>query len=147
MLKSWVVMLVLAATVLPSFGAGNKTFKTTYAVSCGEVWAGVKAALANPENYKDVNSDDAKMMADYNVKHSLHWSVTGAINQGKNKVSLVPVNNACEMSVMSMYSGFSHNDAGDFRKRVEESMAKLKNAPPQPAKPEDQAKTAEAPTK
>jgi hypothetical protein len=81
------------------------------------------------------------MTADYNVKHSIHWSISGAINQGKNSVTLLPIGTTCEMSVVSMYSGLSHNDQGDFKKRVDESLAKLKNAPPpQPAKPEDPAK-------
>jgi hypothetical protein len=45
------------------------------------------------------------------------------------------------MSVVSMYSGLSHNDQGDFKKRVDESLAKLKTAAPtQPAQPEAPAK-------
>jgi hypothetical protein len=135
------VALLSLALALPAFGAGDKTYKTTYPVPCSEVWAAVKLALGNPDNYKDVQSDDEKMTADYNVKHSVHWSVIGAVNQGKNHVSLSQIGTTCEMSVVSMYSGLSHNDQGDFKKRVEESMAKLKNAPAsQPAKPEDPAK-------
>jgi hypothetical protein len=81
------------------------------------------------------------MTADYNVKHSIHWSVIGAVNQGKNYVSLAPVGTTCEMSVMSMYSGFSHNDQGDFKKRVEEALAKPQAAKPaEPTKPEIRAK-------
>jgi hypothetical protein len=143
------VALLSLALALPAFGAGDKTYKTTYPVPCSEVWAAVKLALGNPDNYKDVQSDDEKMTADYNVKHSVHWSVIGAVNQGKNHVSLSQIGTTCEMSVVSMYSGLSHNDQGDFKKRVEESMAKLKNAPAsQPAKPEDPAKpSAQAPGK
>ena len=143
------VALLSLALALPAFGAGDKTYKTTYPVPCSEVWAAVKLALGNPDNYKDVQSDDEKMTADYNVKHSIHWSVIGAVNQGKNHVSLSQIGTTCEMSVVSMYSGLSHNDQGDFKKRVEESMAKLKNAPAsQPAKPEDPAKpSAQAPGK
>ena len=86
-------------------------------------------------------SDEDKMTAEYNVKHSIHWSVTGAINQGKNHISLAPMGTACEMSVVSMFSGFSHNDQGDFKKRVDAALAKLKDAPPsQPAKSEEPAK-------
>jgi hypothetical protein len=41
-----------------------------------------------------------------------------------------------------MFSGFSHNDQGDFKKRVDEALAKLKSAPPsQPAMPAEPAKT------
>lgn len=135
------VALLSLALALPAFGAGSKTYKTTYPVPCSELWSAVKVALGNPDNYKDVQSDEDKMTADYNVKHSIHWSVIGAINQGKNHVSLSPIGTTCEMGVVSMYSGLSHNDQGDFKKRVDEALAKLKNAPPsQPAKPEDAAK-------
>ncbi|MBZ5667922.1 MAG: hypothetical protein LAO30_25455 [Acidobacteriia bacterium] len=134
-----VVALISLAFALPAFGAGNKTYKTTYPVPCSELWGAVKVALGNPDNYKDVQSDDDKMTADYNVKHSVHWSIIGAVNQGKNHVSLAPIGTTCEMSVVSMYSGLSHNDQGDFKKRVDESLAKLKSAPAsppaEPAKP------------
>jgi hypothetical protein len=141
MMKYAIVGLMSLALALPAFGVGNKTYKTTYPVPCSEVWGAVKVALANPDNYKDVQSDDDKMTADYNVKHSIHWSVIGAVNQGKNHVTLLQTGTTCEMSVVSMYSGLSHNDHGDFKKRVDGALAKLKNAPPsQPAKPEDPAK-------
>jgi hypothetical protein len=75
------------------------------------------------------------------VEHSIHWSVLGAINQRKNQVTLLPIGTTCEMNVVSMYSGLSHNDQSDFKKRVDEALAKLKNEPPsQLAKPEDPAK-------
>ena len=129
-----VAMLVLA---LPGFGAGNKTYNYTYPVPCSELWGAVKVALGNPDNYKDVQSDEDKMTAEYNVKHSIHWSVIGAVNQGKNHVSLAPIGNTCEMSVVSMYSGLSHNDQGDFKKRVDEALAKLQAPKPaEPTKPE-----------
>ena len=131
-----VVALISLALALPAFGAGNKTYKTTYPVPCSELWGAVKVALSNPDNYKDVQSDEEKMTADYNVKHSIHCSVIGAVNQGKNQVSLMPIGTTCEMSVVSMYSGLSHNDQGDFKKRVDESLARLKAAPAsQPAEP------------
>jgi hypothetical protein len=45
------------------------------------------------------------------------------------------------MQVKSNYSGFEHSDAGDFKKRVEDSLAKLKAAKPsEPAKPADAPK-------
>jgi len=138
--------VVVAATLalalaLPAFGAGNKTYKTAYPVPCSDLWGAVKAALGNPDNYKDVQSDEDRMTADYNVKHSIHWSVIGAVNQGKNHVSLAPISTTCEMSVVSMYSGLSHNDQGDFKKRVDEALAKLQAPkPPEPAKPETPTK-------
>ena len=129
-MKTMFVTCMALVLALPAFGAGDKTFKNTYPVPCGKLWDAVKLALSNPDNYKDVVSDQEKMTAEYNVKHSVHWSVTGAINQGKNHVSLTPTGATCEMSVVSMFSGFSHNDKGDFKKRVDEALAKLKAAPP-----------------
>ena len=130
------VALLSLALTLPAFAVGKKAYKNTFPVPCSELWSAVKVALANPDNYKDVQSDDEKMAANYNVKHSIHWSVTGAINQGKNEVTLSPIGATCEMSVMSMYSGLSHNDQGDFKKRVEEALAKQKETPAsQPDKP------------
>jgi len=135
-----VVTMLALALVLPAFGAGNKTYKTTYPVPCSELWGAVKVALGNPDNYKDVQSDEDKMTADYNVKHSIHWSVIGAVNQGKNHVSLVSIGTTCEMSVVSMYSGLSHNDQGDFKKRVDQALAMLPAPKPaEPAKPETPA--------
>ena len=135
------VALLSLALALPAFAAGNKSYNYTYPISCSNLWNAVKLALSNPDNYKDVVSDEDKMTAEYNVKHSIHWSVSGAINQGKNKINLVPVGTSCQMSVMSMYSGLAHNDQGDFKKRVDAALAKLKDAPPsQTAKPEDAPK-------
>ncbi len=85
-----VVVATLAfAIAIPVFSAGNKTYKTTYPVPCSDLWGAVKVALSNPDNYKDVEIDENNMAADYNVKHSIHWSVIGAVNQGKNHVSLL----------------------------------------------------------
>ena len=132
-----VVALMSLALALPAFGVGDKTYKNTYPVPCSKLWGAVKLALSNPDNYKDVQSDEDKMTAEYNVKHSIHWSVIGAINQGKNHVSLAPIGTACEMSVVSMYSGLSHNDQGDFKKRVDAAFTKLNGSKPAaPAKPE-----------
>jgi len=136
-----VAATLVLALALPAFGAGNKTYKNTYPVACSELWGAVKVALGNPDNYKDVQSDEDKMTAEYNVKHSIHWSVIGAVNQGKNHVSLVPIGITCEMNVVSMYSGLSHNDQGDFKKRVDEALAKPQAPKPaEPTKPETPAK-------
>ena len=140
-MKMRLAVVAMLALALPAFGAGNKTYKTTYSVPCSELWGAVKVALGNPDNYKDVQSDEDKMTADYNVKHSIHWSVIGAVNQGKNHVALLPIGTTCEMSVVSMYSGLSHNDQGDFKKRVDEALAKLQAPKPaEPTNPETPAK-------
>jgi hypothetical protein len=71
------------------------------------------------------------------VKHAAHITVTGAIPQRTNRVTLVPDGAACEMQVVSNSSGWEHSGREDFKKRLDESLAKLKGATPsQPAKPE-----------
>jgi hypothetical protein len=48
--------------------------------------------------------------------------------------------NSCELQVQTAYTGLINNDAGDFKKRVEDSLAKLKGEPlPSDTKKADQA--------
>jgi len=135
MKKARFVIMAVVLLVLPALG---KTYKTTYPVACGELWGAVRDTLNNPEHHYDVKeSDDAKMTAPYDVKHEAHVTITGAILQRTNRVTLVPQGAVCEMQVVSNFSGWEHSDRGDFKKRVDESLAKLKNAPPtEPAKME-----------
>lgn len=70
------------------------------------------------------------MTAAYKVKHAVHVTITGAALQRTNHIALVSKGTECEMQVKSNYSGFEHDDSGDFRKRVEESFAKLKGSKP-----------------
>jgi hypothetical protein len=134
-----VAVLMSLALAVPAFG---KTSKTTYPAACGELWGAVKDTLSNLENYNVEESDDTLMTAAYKVKHNVHVTVAGAVLQRANHVALVSKGTECEMQVKSNYSGFEHDDSGDFRKRVEESFAKLKAAP-QPAQPAAPAQPAQ----
>ena len=125
-----VVALILSVFALPVF---SKSHKQTYPNTCTEVWAAVKDTLGNPENYTVKIADETHMTVSYAVKHSTHVTVTGALRQRPNTVSLTPKGTSCELEVQSGYSGFEHNDAGDFAKRVSESLAKQKE--PAPSKP------------
>lgn len=138
MMKFVVASLISLSFVVPAFG---KTYKSTYSDPCNEVWSAVKDTLSIPENYTVVKSDDSQMDASYNVKHSAHVTVTGALLQRTNQVTLISKGAGCEMHIVSNYSGFEHNDQGDFKKRVDDSLAKLKGAKPaEPAKPADATK-------
>ncbi|MGO8788318.1 MAG: hypothetical protein ACLQVL_13175 [Terriglobia bacterium] len=138
MMKYGVMALMSLSLALPAFG---KTYKSTYPIPCGEVWGGVKDTLSIPENYTVVESDDANMTATYKVKHAIHVTITETVLQRKNKVTLVSKGSACEMQVVSNYSGVEHNDRDDFKKRVDDSLAKLKEAKPaEPAKLADETK-------
>jgi hypothetical protein len=121
-----VVGVLALVSALPAFG---KTYKTTYPVACGQVWSAVKDTLSNPENYSVAETQDALMTAKYDVKHSAHVNISGAALQRQNKVTLVSEGTGCQMQVVSNYSGWEHNDQGEFKRRVEEAMAKAKTAP------------------
>jgi hypothetical protein len=132
MMRSLVVALIALSVAMPAFG---KTYKTTYPNACSELWPAVREVLSNEDNYAVVSSDDAQMTAIYDVKHSTHVNISGALLQRKNHVTLVSQGTGCEMQVVSNYSGWEHNDQGDFKTRVEESLAKLKGTnPAEPAK-------------
>jgi hypothetical protein len=111
---------------VPSFG---KTYKNTYPNSCSDIWPAVKDVLSNPDNYNVTETNDGQMKAVYDVKHSAHVNISGALLQRKNHVTLVPQGAGCQMQIVSNYSGWEHNDQGEFKQRVEESLAKTKVAP------------------
>jgi hypothetical protein len=146
MTKFVVVALLSLALALPAFG---KTSKNIYPTSCSALWGAVKNVLSDAENYDVQESSDTLMTAAYKVKHNVHVTVTGAVLQRTNHVALVSKGTECELQVKSNYSGFEHDDSGDFRKRVEESFAKQKDSPPpepaKPAEPAEPAKPADAP--
>ena len=128
-----------------SFGLGQpmfgETYKSAYTIPCGDLWPAVKSTLGHAENYTVVGSDDAKMTASYKVKHDVHVTVTGALLQRTNRVTLVSKGTGCEMQVVSNYSGFEHNDRGDFKDRVDAALAKPKSEPvSEAAKSSDPAK-------
>ena len=129
-----VVALLSLIFTLPAAG---KTYKNLYPDACSVVWSAVKDTLSNPENCSVVESDDAKMTTSYDVKHAAHVNLSGAALQRTNQVTLLSQGTGCQMQVVSNYSGWEHNDKGDFRTRVDENLAKLKAAIPSPsAKPQ-----------
>jgi hypothetical protein len=135
MLRFAVVVFIISAFALPAFSG---THKQTYPNACSEVWTAVKDTLGDSENYAVKITDEARMAATYNVKHAAHVTITGTLRQRPNTVSLSSTGTGCVMEVQSNYSGFEHNDAGDFTKRVNESLAKLKgSAASETTKPAD----------
>ncbi len=124
-------MLLIAA--VPSF---SKTHKDVYSVSCGVLWPAVKDTLRNSGKYGILGIDNAEMTASF---------VIGGTLGGKriNSVVLNAKGETCELQVQTAYSGLVHDDAGDFKKRVDESLAKVQKPsqePAPPAKPEGDKK-------
>jgi len=130
MMKFAVVALMSLTLAVPAFG---KAHKDAYPVPCSQLWAAVKDTLKNSGNYGIMASDDGAMTASYNVGESFRQRI--------NSVALSSQGTGCEMQVQSAYRGLAHDDAGDFKKRVDESLAKLKGSKPsEPAKPQDATK-------
>ncbi len=130
MMKFAVVALMSLTLAVPAFG---KAHKDTYPVPCSQLWAAVKDTLKNSGHYGIMASDDTAMTASYNVGESFRQRI--------NSVALSSQGTGCEMQVQSAYRGLAHDDAGDFKKRVDESLAKLKGSKPsEPAKPQDATK-------
>jgi hypothetical protein len=123
------LMLVIVAG--PLFA---KTHQDIYPVSCTVLWSAVKDTIRNSGKYGILGMDSTEMTASYSIG-------IGALGQKRiNSVVLnVKGDSSCEMVTQSGYSGLGNNDAGDFKKRVDASLAKLQASPPPaaPAKPEN----------
>ena len=128
-----------AVTLMLLIGAGPsfaKTHKDMYSMQCSALWPAVKDALRNSGKYGILGIDNTEMTASF---------VIGGTLSGKriNSVVLNAKGDACEMQVQTAYSGLVHNDEGDFKKRVDESLAKVQKPsqePAPPAKPESPSK-------
>lgn len=129
-----VAALMLLIVAVPSF---SKTHDETYSVPCGTLWTAVKDTLRNSGKYGVMSMENAEMSASYSIG-------IGPIGQKRvNSVALNSKGDGCAMAIQSGFSGFGNDDAGDFKKRVDGSLAKLKSSPPPPAtpaKPEDTPK-------
>jgi hypothetical protein len=125
------ILMLLIATV-PSFA---KMHKDAYSVPCNVLWLAVKDTLRNSGKYGILGMDSTEMTATYSI---------GIGSLGQKRVNSVVLNskgdNSCEMQTQSGYSGFTNDDAGDFKKRVDASLAKQPAAPPPPAKQETPGK-------
>ncbi|HTJ31170.1 MAG TPA: hypothetical protein VL346_11750 [Acidobacteriaceae bacterium] len=124
-MKRLIVSLFLCTLALPAF---SKTHKDTYTIPCSELWPAIKDTLRNSGKYGIISITNDEMTASYNI---------GGFLTGRriNTVLLNPAGSGCEMQVQTVYSGLENNDAGDFKKRVDESLAKLSKKDPAPPAP------------
>ena len=126
-----VMVLMLVVVTGPLFA---KTHKDMYSMACSALWPAVKDALRNSGKYGILGIDNAEMTSSF---------VIGGTLGGKriNSAVLNAKGDTCELQVQTAYSGLIHDDAGDFKKRVDESLAKLQpSQPAPPAKPDSPAK-------
>ena len=118
-MKRTIVALLLVAAALPAVA---KTHKDEYTIPCSTLWQAVRDTVRNSGKYGIISINSEEMTASYNIGGSL----TG---KRINTVLLNPEGTGCEMQVQTAFSGLANNDASDFKKRVDESLAKLQGAP------------------
>ena len=117
-MKRLLTACLLLSVTVPALA---KTHKDTFNVPCSTLWPAVKDVLRNSGKYGIISIVNDELTASYNIGGSL----TG---KRINTVLLNAQGNTCEMQIQTAYSGFVNNDAGDFKKRVDESLVKLKTA-------------------
>jgi hypothetical protein len=118
-------LLISALVFLISAPAFAKTHKDEYSIPCKTLWQAVHDVVRNSGKYGIISINDEEMQASYNIGGNLTGKRT-------NTVLLNPQgDNACEMQIQTAYSGLVNNDASDFKKRVDESLAKQGAAPAQ----------------
>lgn len=134
-MKRIVVSILLVLSAIPAFGS---THKDTFNVPCNELWRAVKDTLRNSGKYGIIAIDDKELTASYNIGGNLTGKrVNSAVLNNKDNGA------SCELQVQTAFSGLVNNDYGDFKKRVDDSLAKFKGQPLPAA--EEQAAPAAAP--
>jgi hypothetical protein len=122
-MKRFAVAALMALIVAgPSFA---KTHKENYSIPCATLWPAVKDTLRNSGKYGIIGIDSTEMTASYNMGGTL----------GAKRINSVVLNSTpegCELQIQTAFSGLVNNDAGDFKKRVDASLEKLKSSPPPP---------------
>jgi hypothetical protein len=140
-MKIVVLVILLLPLAVPGFAS---THKELYKVPCSVLWPALKDTLRNSGKYGIIGIDNTEMTASYNIGGNLTGKrINSAVLNNKDN------GNSCELQVQTAYSGLINNDAGDLKKRVDESLAKLKAAPATdsttaPAETKTQAPAAQA---
>src|ERR1700722_9884893 len=129
-----VTTLMVVMVAVPTFA---KTHKEMYSVPCTTLWPAVKDTLRNSGKYGIIGIDNTEMTASYNMGGTL------AMKRVNSVVLNSKGDNSCELQVQSAYSGLVNNDEGDFKKRVDASLEKLKRGPRggRPLRPPPQKQT------
>jgi hypothetical protein len=130
-MKKLVLVILLIALAAPGFAS---THRDPYNVPCSTLWAAVKDTLRNSGKYGIIAIDNAEMTASYNIGGNLTGKrINSALLNSRDN------GNGCELQVQTAFTGLANNDAGDFKKRVDASLAKLGGAAaPEPTAPTEQ---------
>jgi len=129
MRRTLFAILISLIALQPAFA---KLHKESYSVPCGELWNAVQDTIKNSGYYTLVLADDKQMTVSFHI--------SGAIHSRTISTHLEPQGPGCEMQTETSFSGLMQNDAGDFKGRVDQALAKLKASPPEALKPEAASK-------
>ena len=121
--KRFLAPCLLLSLAVPALA---KTHHDLFNVPCSAVWPAVKDTLRNSGKYGIVSIVNEEMTASYNIGGTL----TG---KRMNTVLLNSQGDNCDMQIQTAFSGIGNNDASDFKKRVDESLLKLKTTPSTPS--------------
>jgi uncharacterized protein YqfA (UPF0365 family) len=122
-LKGFVLAVFLLTLAVSAYA---KTHRDIFSVPCSVLWPALKDTLRNSGKYGIIGIDSTEMTASYNIGG-------GLAGKRINSAVLNTVGTGCEMQVQTAFSGLVNNDAGDLKKRVEESLAKLQAAQATPS--------------
>ncbi len=128
--KKLLLSVAFTAVALP---AAAKTHKEQYNLPCTTLWPAVKDVLKNSGKYGIVGISNEEMTSTYNIGGNLTGKRT-------NSLVLNPKDGGCELQIQTAYSGLVNNDEGDFKKRLDESLAKMGSTPPAQTPPAGSAK-------
>jgi hypothetical protein len=132
-MKRFVILILVLSFAVPGFAS---THKELYNVSCNELWRALKDTLRNSGKYGIIAIDNNEMTASYNIGGNLTGKrINSTVLNSKDNGT------GCELQIQTACSGLGNNDAGDLKKRVDDSLARLKSEPLEPAAaPSDQSK-------
>ena len=118
-MKTLVTAAFLLGSCLPALA---KTHGYVYEMPCAQLWPAVKDTLRNSGKYQVISMESTEMTASYNI---------GSILTSKRTNSLVlnAKDAGCELQVQTSFSGFTNDDSGDLKKRVDDSLKKLGQTP------------------
>jgi hypothetical protein len=135
--KRFVLLVLLLSLAVPGLAS---THRDVFNVGCNELWRAVKDTLRNSGKYGIIAIDNTEMTASYNMGGNLGAKrINSAVLNSKDNGA------SCELQIQTAYSGIVNNDAGDFKKRVGDSLAKLKSEPlPPPATPSGESQASPA---
>ena len=130
-MKKIALLLVVTAPALAGLGpvAFAKTHRDTFPVSCDVLWPAVKDVATKSGKYTVMSINEPEMTVSYLFGNAFLSKRVNSIVLNRRG------DNACEMQTQTSFSGLAHNDAGDFKKRVEHSLAKQQQVAEKTAKP------------